>query len=623
MIPYRSRASPAPRTPQTWASRWALAALGALALAAAAPVANALLIDRGPDNFGNHLIYDTELNVTWYQPHNSELNWADAHSYASNLSVVFDGKALNDWRLPRAADTRTGALNSSGGCYVGWGDDKPGNANCLGELGHLYLELGGKSNPSGAVGMWGGTNPRAYGNSNPFKTWPACANSACQGGGYYWLEEGVNYDLCGKAGWLIRWNTDYWGPTGATGEICQWQTDYKFAWALRNGDVLSTATPDVQSAVEYFHRDYGHYFVTSMQNEISSLDAGRFSGWARTGQSFRVYPLDFSGASNVCRFWSGRTFVPKSSHFYTPYDWDCAQVKRNPDWQFEGEVFALALPDQNGRCPTGTAPLYRLYNNGSSGAPNHRYTASRSIFDQMRGAGWTPESDWSNFTFACVPSAAMPTGPEGLWLGSTSYNQTIFGIVLPSGTFFFIYSTGYSLEIGGVFAGAYTFANGVASSTLAYDFNFAPDNGIYPATVRGTYVPGSTLRGTVTDYNSTSTFTAQFMLDWRGPPNLAEAVGTYIGTGASPSGVGPATATLTASGLGIGSSEGCTFSGTVTPRSDINAFDLSVQSSGALCALGNTTLNGIAIYTAADRTFYATGVNASLTTGFVFVGRKQ
>jgi hypothetical protein len=113
------------------------------------------------------------------------------------------------------------------------------------------------------------------------------------------------------------------------------------------------------------------------------------------------------------------------------------------------------------------------------------------------------------------------------------------------------------------------------------------------------------------------------MLDWRGPPNLAEAVGTYVGTGASPGGVGPATATLTATGLGIGSSEGCAFSGTVTPRSDINAFDLSVQSSGARCALGNSTLNGIAIYTAADRKFYATAVNASLTTGFAFVGQKQ
>jgi len=60
-----------------------------------------------------------------------------------------------------------------------------GQSELLGELGHLYLDLGGKSNPSGTVGMWGGTNPRAYGNNNPFKTWPACTNSACQGGGYY------------------------------------------------------------------------------------------------------------------------------------------------------------------------------------------------------------------------------------------------------------------------------------------------------------------------------------------------------------------------------------------------------------------------------------------------------
>jgi uncharacterized repeat protein (TIGR02543 family) len=111
------------------------------------------------------------------------------------------------------------------------------------QLAHLYLALGGISNPSGSAGHWDGTNPRPYGSSNPFHTWPACAASDCIGGGYYWLDEGAPYDLSQcqmKTGMLIRWNTDYWGSTGATGMICAAQTDYKFAWAVRNGDVLAT-----------------------------------------------------------------------------------------------------------------------------------------------------------------------------------------------------------------------------------------------------------------------------------------------------------------------------------------------------------------------------------------------
>ena len=83
--------------------------------------------------------------------------------------------------------------------------------------------------------------------------------------------------------------------------------------------------------------------------------------------------LNTSGSANVCRFWSGQSFAPQSSHFYTPFDWECAIVKANPRWLLEGEVFAMMLPDATGACAAGgIVPLYRLYNNGQGGAPNHR-----------------------------------------------------------------------------------------------------------------------------------------------------------------------------------------------------------------------------------------------------------
>lgn len=100
------------------------------------------------------------------------------------------------------------------------------------------------------------------------------------------------------------------------------------------------------TAVEYFHRDYGHYFVTALPKEIAALDAGVFFGWSRTGLAFDVLAVDEASSSNVCRFWSGQTFVTKSSHFYTPFDWECAIVKRNRDWMYEGLVFSMMLPDR-------------------------------------------------------------------------------------------------------------------------------------------------------------------------------------------------------------------------------------------------------------------------------------
>ena len=110
-------------------------------------------------------------------------------------------------------------------------------------------------------------------------------------------------------------------------------------------------------AIEYHHAGFDHYFVTSDPDEISKLDSGFFTGWVRTGESFAVAPVNTSGASNVCRFFS-TSFGAKSSHFYTADASECETVKRNPDWQFEGLVFALNAPDAAGNCAAGAQPLY-------------------------------------------------------------------------------------------------------------------------------------------------------------------------------------------------------------------------------------------------------------------------
>jgi len=160
------------------------------------------------------------------------------------------------------------------------------------------------------------------------------------------------------------------------------------AFAVLAGSPVLAAS---STAFEYYHGDYGHYFATAAPQEIAALDAGVFFGWSRTGLSFDVLAIDEVSSSNVCRFWSGQTFVPKSSHFYTPFDWECAIVKRNRDWVYEGEVFSMMLPDAAGNCRGGTVPLYRLYNDGKTGAPNHRYTTSLGIRSETIAGGWIPD----------------------------------------------------------------------------------------------------------------------------------------------------------------------------------------------------------------------------------------
>jgi hypothetical protein len=156
------------------------------------------------------------------------------------------------------------------------------------------------------------------------------------------------------------------------------------------------------TVVEYLHTGFNHYFVTSFADEIAALDAGQFAGWVRTGLTFKVWSSNVGNLPGVCRFFS-TSFAPRSSHFYTPFADECTTVRANPDWQFEAIAYYVQLTDLSGGCTAGTLPLYRLYNDGQSGAPNHRYTTSLAARNQMVAQGWTPEGYGPLGAIACVP----------------------------------------------------------------------------------------------------------------------------------------------------------------------------------------------------------------------------
>jgi hypothetical protein len=70
---------------------------------------------------------------------------------------------------------------------------------------------------------------------------------------------------------------------------------------------------------------------------------------------------------------------------------ECAGLKNNPAWQYEKIAFYIAAP-KGQSCLVGAVPVRRLYNDGMTGAPNHRFTDSFAIYDDfVTNLGWTPE----------------------------------------------------------------------------------------------------------------------------------------------------------------------------------------------------------------------------------------
>jgi hypothetical protein len=185
--------------------------------------------------------------------------------------------------------------------------------------------------------------------------------------------------------------------------------------------------------VEFYNVGLQHYFISADPAEIAVLDGGAFGGvWKRTGSAFSAWDVAGAPAGTVavCRFFGTDRYrtngsrIGANSHFYTADPDECAFVKTAfqsvandgksyPAWTFEANAFPVKRPS-GGACPAGTQSLYRNYNNGALGDPNHRYSTNADMLQLM--AGWVFEG-----VVMCVPQgppedvyvAKLPSAPEG------------------------------------------------------------------------------------------------------------------------------------------------------------------------------------------------------------------
>ncbi|MBK9702567.1 MAG: hypothetical protein IPO75_03365 [Betaproteobacteria bacterium] len=190
-------------------------------------------------------------------------------------------------------------------------------------------------------------------------------------------------------------------------------------------------TPEVVTVTEFHHPQFNHYFITADPGEAASLSAGNLPPWVPTGQTFKVWNAAGNGITNVCRFFNNE-FAPRSSHFYSNNPAECPSLASRSRWELELANAFYMMTSPTGTCPAGTVPLYRLYNQGMSLAPNHRYTTFQSVRSTMIAAGWLPEGNGADGVFACVPPGgnAPPPPPASTFQAEvTGYANTVLKLV--------------------------------------------------------------------------------------------------------------------------------------------------------------------------------------------------
>ncbi|CAN5401395.1 hypothetical protein BH11PSE11_BH11PSE11_14690 [soil metagenome] len=171
--------------------------------------------------------------------------------------------------------------------------------------------------------------------------------------------------------------------------------DYTAPRALAPGQLL---------AEEFYNTTLNHYFTTADTAEKRSIDTGGAGpGWSRTGYQFKVYAspqideLPSHDRVPVCRFY-GTPGIGPNSHFYTAEAGECAQVKKDPGWFYEGIAFWITRVANTAgspaapSCPIGSIAVNRVYNGRwMVNDSNHRFSTSNSLILQMKDKGWAVE----------------------------------------------------------------------------------------------------------------------------------------------------------------------------------------------------------------------------------------
>ena len=224
------------------------------------------------------------------------------------------------------------------------------------------------------------------------------------------------------------------------------------------------------------------------------------------------------------------------------------------------------------------------------------------------------------------PTVASAEGAYwGTISGSTSNSFEL--IVLETGEYWALYgiTVGNVLFVQGLIQGTGTSSNGAFTSTNGKDFGSFPAP---TAAVNATYVAGSSVQGTFAVGTQSATFSGTSpqttVYNYSTPASLGTIAGNWTLTTLDGT---RTTLVISANGSATGVSDGCSLTGTFTPRaSGKNLFNVAVTFGPAPCELPNQTATGIGVTSTpsgtTSRQLIVGLVNASRANGDVGFGTR-
>ena len=212
----------------------------------------------------------------------------------------------------------------------------------------------------------------------------------------------------------------------------------------------------------------------------------------------------------------------------------------------------------------------------------------------------------------------------GLWTGSMSPGRSVTGLVLEDGSYYLLYSRPNDPAVlAGLVRGTADFASARITSDDARDYNWEvfrwpPLPG--KATTLSAKIGGGS--GGVNGAVNQKTFSVKPVPDSHLEPRLEDLAGSYMGTVVFAGGPRKMTFVVAPNGQVTTGIDGCSITGNVVPRVDVNGYDLTMTFGGLPCAFPGARFSGVAFFGEGERQLHAAVINPLYQQAIGFIGAR-